>query len=267
MWPPARHIYLSPHLDDVVLSCGGMIFKQAQAGETVAVITLFAGSPPKGHRLSAFARSFHERWQASSPPDTDFSDPPAVRREEDRRAFATLSPEIQVVHLDIPDCIYRTDPKNDRAIYDSEEALFGPIHPDDPAISALKSAPPLPPQATIYVPLGVGGHVDHRVVCSAASGWELPISRVRYYADYPYAARPGAIEAVIGDVSGWEMVFIPLDEDALSAKIKAISQHASQISTFWVDADKMAEDARRYADFIAAKAGSTQGGEALWLRV
>lgn len=243
-----------------------MIFNQAQAGETVAAITLFAGSPPEGHRLSALARSFHERWQASAPPGIDFSDPPAVRREEDRRAFATLSPEIQVVHLDIPDCIYRADPNNDRAIYASEEALFGPIHPDDPAISALKNVPPLPPHATIYVPLGVGRHVDHKVVCSAASGWELPNSRVRYYADYPYAARPGTIEAVIEDAAGWEMVFIPLDEDALSAKIKAISQHASQISTFWMDADKLAEDLRWYADFIAAKAGSTQGGEALWLR-
>ena len=54
------HVYLSPHLDDAVLSCGGMIHRQAQAGERVVVVTVCAGDPPPGP-LSDFARSLHER--------------------------------------------------------------------------------------------------------------------------------------------------------------------------------------------------------------
>jgi LmbE family N-acetylglucosaminyl deacetylase len=32
-----RWIYLSPHFDDAVLSCGGLIFDQAQAGTPVEI--------------------------------------------------------------------------------------------------------------------------------------------------------------------------------------------------------------------------------------
>jgi LmbE family N-acetylglucosaminyl deacetylase len=258
-WPAARHIYLSPHLDDAVLSCGGMIYRQAQSGQPVAVITLFAGSPPAGHRLSPFAESFHERWQSSAPPGPDFSDPPAVRRAEDVRAFATLSPAIRAIHLPLLDCIYRIDPASGVALYASEEALFGVVKPGDPAPTTLRDAPPLPPDAILYAPLSVGGHVDHRVVRSAVAGWDVPPRQVRYYTDYPYAARPGALEAVIGDGAGWESVIIPLDEEALAAKIEAVSQHASQIRTFWVDADSMAAALRDYTHQV--------GGEQLWLLV
>ena len=36
-------IYLSPHLDDAALSCGGRISAQRRAGERVLVITVFSG--------------------------------------------------------------------------------------------------------------------------------------------------------------------------------------------------------------------------------
>ena len=80
-------IFLSPHLDDAVLSCGGMIYQLAQAGQAVQVITIFAGDPPPG-LLSPFAQSLHDRWQAGS----------VARRSEDIEALTLLGAEaIQVV--------------------------------------------------------------------------------------------------------------------------------------------------------------------------
>ena len=55
-------IYLSPHFDDVALSCGGLLWEQAQAGEGASVWTICAGEVPAG-QLSPFAQSLHERWE------------------------------------------------------------------------------------------------------------------------------------------------------------------------------------------------------------
>ena len=42
-----KHVYLSPHLDDAVLSCGGAIHRAGAAGEAVLVITVFAAEAGK----------------------------------------------------------------------------------------------------------------------------------------------------------------------------------------------------------------------------
>src|SRR5689334_12434287 len=76
------HVYLSPHLDDAALSCGGMIHQQTQAGERVVVVTLCAGGPPAG-ALSDFAQSLHTRWQTPV-------EAVAVRRAEDLAALKVL---------------------------------------------------------------------------------------------------------------------------------------------------------------------------------
>ena len=55
-----RWIYLSPHFDDAVLSCGGLIRAQSQEGLAVEIWTIFAGDPPPGP-LSEFALKIHAR--------------------------------------------------------------------------------------------------------------------------------------------------------------------------------------------------------------
>ena len=76
----ADRVYLSPHLDDAVFSCGGVIYQQTSMGDEVLVVTICAGEPMTD-QLSPFAQGLHERWgidQASV----------EVRREEDLRACA-----------------------------------------------------------------------------------------------------------------------------------------------------------------------------------
>lgn len=255
-WPEAKHIYLSPHLDDVVLSCGGLIYQQAQAGEQVAVITVFAGSPA-GAVESPLVQEIHTRWVASAGGDNT-ADPPALRREEDRRSFAALHPGIQVIHLPLLDCIYRTHPASGAALYASSPALFLQVHADDPARAALADAPPLPGGTTLYVPLAVGNHVDHQLVRHAAEWWDTSAGRLRYYTDYPYAEIRGAVEAVADQVSGWESSLTPISEQALAAKVRAIAEHRSQISSFWSNIEKLQGAIRSYA--------AQAGGEVVWDR-
>ena len=65
MKPYYDYIYLSPHLDDAVLSCAGQICQFVQAGRSVLIITIMAGDAPAAD-LSPFARSLHERWEVAS---------------------------------------------------------------------------------------------------------------------------------------------------------------------------------------------------------
>src|SRR5512138_3595051 len=94
-----RWIYLSPHLDDVVFSAGGLIYDQVRSGLSVEIWTFMCGYVPEGD-VSPFARLIHEQWGFSSAEETV-----RRRREEDKNAAAILG--AGTVHFDFPDCIYR----------------------------------------------------------------------------------------------------------------------------------------------------------------
>ena len=72
-------IYLSPHFDDAVLSCGGLIWEQVRRGERVEIWTVCAGAIPPGP-LSPFAAELHARW------GTGMASVEARRAEAEREA-------------------------------------------------------------------------------------------------------------------------------------------------------------------------------------
>lgn len=235
-----------------------MVYEQARRGDSVAVMTLFAGSPSGASHLSSFAQLLHERWQASMAAEgADFIDPPLIRREEDRRAFAALSPTIQVIHYRLPDCIYRLHPAAGEALYPDANSIFGDVHPDDPAHLLLQAAPPLPEGATLYVPLGVGHHVDHQLTFNSARRWNFPTEQVRCYADYPYVLQFDALDRALAGKSSWERLTAVLSEAALRSKVQAVGEYASQVSTFWQNAEDLDRAIRDYAEQM--------GGEPLWI--
>ncbi|MBN1120283.1 MAG: PIG-L family deacetylase [Anaerolineae bacterium] len=261
-WPAAKHIFLAPHLDDAVLSCGGTIATLACKGESTAVLTVFAASLPANSTLSTFANQLHVDWKASAGQHAGFTDPPAVRRREDINALRSLSPTVQVIHLDGLDCIYRVHPETGRAFYHNDDELFGTVHPADPAVVALQSVPPFPAGSRLYAPLGVGNHVDHQIVRDAVDGWNLPSGVVRYYEDYPYAHDRAAVEAALAAWSAnhdseLRQELAVLDEDAVETKIAAIAKYTSQIGTFWESLDAMTSALRTH--------NARVGGESFWM--
>src|SRR5690606_2125594 len=210
---------------DAVLSCGGMIAAQAHAGDSVAVVTVFAAGPQPGQPLSAFAQALHDRWQSSAP-HGEYSDPAAVRRAEDLHALAALGEGAQAVHYALPDCIYRRAAGTGEPLYASEEAILGPVHPADPALVDLNASTPPPAGANVYVPLAIGLHVDHLLVYLVAQGWDVPRGRVRFYEDYPYVAQQEKPAADLLAARGaWNAQIVALPEDALSAKVRAAAAY------------------------------------------
>ena len=81
------HIFLSPHLDDAVLSCGGAMRALVTQGEGVLGLNIFAGIPDY-RRLSTFAAEQHHHWG-------DPADPVAARRTEDEAALQLIGAEVQ----------------------------------------------------------------------------------------------------------------------------------------------------------------------------
>jgi LmbE family N-acetylglucosaminyl deacetylase len=196
----------------------------------------------------------------------------AQRRAEDRAAFHKLRAD--VAHMPFLDCIYRAGPTGD-PLYPGPTDMFGAFNPaDEGIIDALAEAfVKLPAAEQIYVPLGVGRHIDHRVVRQAA---ERVFNDLAYYEDYPYTMTPGALEeALPSNRRGeWSAETTWLTETALKTKIDAVAAYRSQLSSFFAGHDdlvtKLREEGRRVLAETEAAGESAPnwsvGGERLWRR-
>ena len=229
-------IYLSPHFDDVALSCGGLVWHQMQAGDVVEIWTVCAAAPDPSQPFSPFAQSLHARW-GTGPASV------AARRAEDIASCQVLGAAYR--HLAVADCIYRGDGLG-QYYYASEDALNGPLHPDEAAravqITQL-NLEAIPPDLNLVCPLSLGNHVDHQLTRLAA---EQSGRRLYYYADFPYVLRqPDHLQALAQ--AGWQPACSPLSTLALTAWQDCVAAHASQISTFWVDEAAMRTAIAEYA--------------------
>jgi LmbE family N-acetylglucosaminyl deacetylase len=169
-----RWIYLSPHLDDAVLSAGGLIDEQTHAGIPVEIWTFMCGYASED-AVSPFAQMLHAMWGFSSAEETT-----RKRREEDKNAAAMVG--ASVVHFDFLDCIYRRGPDGEWLYSD----VFSPPRPEDAAIPtqiAATISPRLQPDDVLVCQLSVGSHVDHVLV---RQGAELLGRSLRYDIDVPY---------------------------------------------------------------------------------
>ena len=169
-----RWIYLSPHLDDAVLSAGGLIYEQARSGIPVEIWTFMCGNPPAGD-ISPFAEIQHQQWGFSDAEETTLA-----RRQEDRNAAAVVG--AQVMHFDFLDCIYRRG-KDGAWLYSD---ISVPPHPDEaelPKRIADAISARLMDDDVIVTQLSVGSHVDHVIVRRAA---ELLGRPLLYDIDIPY---------------------------------------------------------------------------------
>ena len=175
-----QHVYFSPHLDDVVLSCAGRIARQTAAGDRVLVVTVFAGC---GGGVEPAAN-------ADSPVWAPFQDV-AARRREDRRALQTLAADHR--WLEYPDAIQR------HRGYASVTRITAPLPRREAALQARVAASVAEvsrqhPAAILYFPLGIGNHVDHQLVAAVGLDRQRtgsPRSRATlFYEDTPYVCIP-----------------------------------------------------------------------------
>jgi LmbE family N-acetylglucosaminyl deacetylase len=237
-----RWIFISPHLDDVALSCGGLVWNLTQMGYMVEVWTLMAGLPTD-EDFSPFAELIHQTWGLSGA--AAFS----ARRKEDRAACAVLGAELR--HFDWLDAIYRRDTQTGESVVDDLEALFG-CPPETNLVEEIGAVlrEEVPEGTQLVFPIGLGGHVDHQAVVRVGERFG---GDAYYYADYPYILE--TFDSPDFQPNQWRNIAHPLGQDALDAWQASVLCYTSQLSTFWRDE---AETRLALRNYLAG------GGGRLW---
>ena len=229
-----RWIYLSPHFDDAVLSCGGLIYEQTRQGNRAEIWTILAGDPPPGP-LSEFARQNHALWGVASGEQTV-----AMRRVEDEAAASLVG--AYLLHFDIPDCIYRRSPKGE---YLYTETVITSLHPADrnlPKRIAAALRTKLRKDDRLVCPLALGGHVDHVLVRQAAEALHRPLF---YYADVPYVLNnPQTLEPAI---TAFESQFHQVSETSLDAWLEGVAAYRSQVDSLFKGEGTLSDAIRSYS--------------------
>jgi LmbE family N-acetylglucosaminyl deacetylase len=169
-----REVFLSPHADDAVWSCGGRIAALAAAGRRVLLVTCFDGGTPPEPGPTV------EPWRHTLRP--------ALRRGEDQLAARALG--VERVSLGLIEAGLRRGRSGFH--YPSLEAVLGsPVADDGPLVPRLAEALRswLRPEDRLHVPVAQGSHVDHVLVRRAAELLSSACSR-DYYEEFPYPPAP-----------------------------------------------------------------------------
>ncbi|MGA7800604.1 MAG: PIG-L family deacetylase [Gammaproteobacteria bacterium] len=162
-----KAVFISPHLDDAVLACGGTI-AQLAASDPVLVVNVFTQYPSRFHKGAINAG--RERYA------------------EERNAARFLG--YRSVNLGETDAIFRKTTRG------SAGRLFRP--PEPPDIARIGNLSTRIGEClagieyeTLYVPMGIGWHVDH-MLCHLATRQYLGRPNVFLYEDAPYCLVPNA---------------------------------------------------------------------------
>lgn len=204
-------LFVSPHLDDVVFSCGGTLASLADRGWRTVMLTAFTATvlPATGFALAC-------QLDKGLAPEVDYM---ALRRDEDRDAAAILGVS-DLRWLDLPEAPHRG--------YGSAPALFAAVRDDDAiwrdvAARLGEAIREFAPQQ-LFAPQGLGGHVDHRQVIRAVQEVAGPVP-VAWYRDTPYAIRNPAAAALVDapELGAWTI------EATLERKVRAACAYRSQV--------------------------------------
>jgi LmbE family N-acetylglucosaminyl deacetylase len=198
----------------------------------------------------------------------------AERRLEDER-FAYFA-EASIVFLDLPDAVFRG--------YEGDDELLGTPREDDDAPYELlrREIVRLEPQK-IYLPLGVGGHVDHQLcrevgirLLQEGRRWVMPgpdhAGMVTFYEDFPYAWWNDFSR--LEDLGTDPLAALPSDisiipefadiTDQIERKITGISLYESQIERLFDGTRDMANAVRSYGRAMAVVGDVAGSAERYW---
>ena len=206
--------------------------------------------------------------------DLAAADATTMRKAEDER-WAYFA-EAALVDLDLPDAVHRG--------YEGDDQLLGLPFDDDHAPDDIlrREILRLEPQQ-VYFPLGVGGHVDHRLCRDAAiellndeEGWVMPApdmaSMMSFYEDFPYAwwsGFDGPADLARLDVqlpAGLALKIRYADiSDQLERKNAGLKMYPREVQRLFDDEQGMLDAVTGYAARVAEAGGvGTGAAERFW---
>jgi LmbE family N-acetylglucosaminyl deacetylase len=249
-------LFVSPHLDDAVLSAGGLLATLAGESVRTLVLTPFAGTC--AGPWSRFAQEFHA---ACGLPDEEAA---TIRRTEDRSALTALA--AGAWHGDLLDAIYRRGPDGGW-LYDGAGRTFGPPDPGDRATAGAlaelveRAVTRLRPRLLVG-PAALGDHVDHVFVRDAM----IATSRrdgtpVLLWEDQPYALRQPPPADWCPAVPAAARLELSIPDRRWKQRISALGCYHSQLRMlFGPDSDWRLELTR----YATGAAGRSRAVERYW---
>ena len=179
------HVYVSPHMDDAVYSCGGQIAKARAEGAHVLVVNVFGTGASQQAGDVARARGEGATSESAGAVFRDM----VQRKREEQAAMDRL--DLDFVWLDYPEALYRPKRLGALGRYALSYAALAPAAGDLAARIAASLAALatrlLAPAGLLHFPLGIGFHPDHRLLHEIGRAL-TPASAPRcFYEDVPYA--------------------------------------------------------------------------------
>jgi deacetylase len=204
-----RHVFFSPHPDDIAFSAFASLVR-VPAGVPRALVTVFSQSC----------------WSFCSPVEPGQALAVSARRLEEDMRFARAQ-GVALVHLGLRDTSLRGLPAGGEYRRSAEE---DPLYPA--LVAELRQVlEGEGPEAVCHVPLGLGGHVDHLLVRDAVLALRGGARGVSFYEDLPYAEGYGE-EEIAGHARSLR-VGAPLEPCVLEldwpGKLEALRMYESQL--------------------------------------
>ncbi len=258
-----RHVFVSPHPDDVALSCGGLIAGLRDRGEEVTIVTVHGGCGP-ATKLTTYQVTTLGFADRRPVPTAD--EAMGFRRAEDD-AFGRIV-GARIVQVLRPDAIFR-------GYFDPIARAGGPDADDAPPVEELRKALAQVAPDHLYLPLAIGDHVDHTQTRRAgiallAEPGSPYVDRTAFFEDFPYSFRVGW--EGIGQLSPDALASLPGRlqpeyfevEPWLERKLDALrAAYPSQLAMLFDSDAAMVEQFRTQAARTAA-AGGCGPAERYW---
>ncbi len=240
--------FVQPHFDDIALSCGGRVAALADAGERPLVLTIFGGAPDPGVPIGVFG---HEIYPKLAEELAAGVDPLAVRKREDVAAVAVLGAEAR--WWAYPEAVFRGK------LYGSPRTLCGAVRPEDAPLvatlgGAIVDAWRAAGRPVVYLPLGIGRHVDHQIVHALGAPLRSAGAEVLYYEDFPYALLAGSSEQRHAELPGLRPSIVDVTA-TMPRRLAAIAAYASQLDALFHDELPYDRATRAFAEALAGAPG------------
>ena len=147
------HLFISPHLDDVIFSLGSYIKNLNKPSIIVTLFTKTNNTILKTLKGDYYLYGDYE-----------------TRISEDYQVIKNLDKSIIIYHLNFPEALFRKDTSNlNTSIITKINTIINKYN-----------------VKTIYFPLGIGCHPDHKIAYNLNHYYTKKYS-IKFYFDYPYA--------------------------------------------------------------------------------
>ena len=262
-------IFLSPHFDDIALSCGAIAARLSRMGSRCICIVVFAAPATEGVELSPFMSEMHAQWERDAGASLQAIN--EIRRAEEQSAARLLG--LELLCLDFADAPYRAA-SDGHFFYASDAELFGTVAPEErrllvPEIAdkvrAIVAGAGARGPVRVFAPLGVGHHVDHQLTFWAARTLG-PRFATLFYEDYPYAGRQGALDSRLAEIGLPAQPLVTPVSDLIGVKIASIARYKSQLGVLFGSDAEMPTAVRAYFQSVALSTGAPEGeyAERVW---